>query len=239
MNLHGKARLRDLLAAAYALGTLRGGARRRLQSLMHDDAALRQSVAEWTERLAAMAQLPAPVEPPARVWNAIERRIGKARAPSWQFWRHGTVGWWQGATIGSALAAFALATVLVTKPGIDGAVPGGVDQLAVLVDEGGRPAVTVLANSRDGSISVRTADTLRVADDRTLQLWAITDEGATRSLGILADNVSARLALTARAVGPEVVALAISVEPKGGSPNPNAPTGPVLYKSSWVKLRTG
>lgn len=234
MNLRNNPRLRDLLAASYALGTLRGGARSRLETLMREDAALRQAVAEWTERLAAMAQLPAPVTPPARVWNAIERRLGHAAVPSWQFWRRGPVGFWQGATIGSALAAFALAAVLVGRPVPDGAPV--VDQLAVLLDERGQPAVTVLANRRDGTITVRTAAGLQVASDRTLQLWAITDKGVPRSLGILPDNVSAQLALTERAVGADVAALAVSLEPKGGSPNPNAPTGPVLYKSSWVKL---
>ncbi|MFP5394395.1 MAG: anti-sigma factor domain-containing protein [Gammaproteobacteria bacterium] len=232
MNLRNNPRLRDQLAAAYALGTLRGGARRRLQTLMRDDAALRQNVAEWTERLAAMAQLPAPVTPPARVWNGIEQRLGHARAPGWQFWRRGALGLWQGAT---AVAALALVGVLVMRTPDVG--PARVDQLAVLVDESGRAAVTVLADSRQGTLSVRTAAGLQVADDRTLQLWAITGAGATRSLGVLPDNVSAQLALNARAVGPDVAALAVSLEPKGGSPNPNAPTGPVLYKSSWVKLR--
>jgi anti-sigma-K factor RskA len=236
MNLRNNPRLRDLLAASYALGTLRGGARHRLEILMRDDAALRQAVAEWSERLAAMAQLPAPVAPPARVWNNIERRLGHAAVPGWQFWKRGPVGFWQGATIGSALAAFALAAVLVGR-GVPDTAPA-VDQLAVLLDERGQPAVTVLADREAGTLSVRTAAGLQVAEDRTLQLWAITDQGATRSLGILANNVSAQLALNERAVGPDVAALAVSLEPKGGSPNPNAPTGPVLYKSTWVKLRT-
>jgi anti-sigma-K factor RskA len=36
-------------------------------------------------------------------------------------------------------------------------------------------------------------------------------------------------------VGDDVVVLAISLEPRGGSPDPNGPTGPVLYKGPWVR----
>ena len=58
---------------------------------------------------------------------------------------------------------------------------------------------------------------------------------ASRSLGIVPNNRSARLALDARAIGSDVALLAVSLEPKGGSPDPTAPTGPVLYKGSWVR----
>jgi anti-sigma-K factor RskA len=30
--------------------------------------------------------------------------------------------------------------------------------------------------------------------------------------------------------------LAVSLEPKGGSPDPNGPTGPILYKGNWVRM---
>jgi anti-sigma-K factor RskA len=30
--------------------------------------------------------------------------------------------------------------------------------------------------------------------------------------------------------------LAVSLEPKGGSPNPRAPSGPILYKGGWVRI---
>ena len=30
--------------------------------------------------------------------------------------------------------------------------------------------------------------------------------------------------------------LAVTLEPKGGSPNPNGPTGPIVFKGAWVQI---
>jgi anti-sigma-K factor RskA len=47
--------LRDRLAAEFVLGTLRGRARARFQSLMRYDPALREAVAFWEARLTPLA----------------------------------------------------------------------------------------------------------------------------------------------------------------------------------------
>lgn len=72
--------------------------------------------------------------------------------------------------------------------------------------------------------------------DKTLQLWAVPARGAPRSLGILAGRGDARLALPAGAIGADVALLAVSLEPRGGSPDPRGPSGPILYKGNWVRL---
>ena len=60
--------------------------------------------------------------------------------------------------------------------------------------------------------------------------------GNPRSLGLLADKGSVKLALSSRAIGNDVALLAVTLEPRGGSPDPNGPTGPILYKGNWVRL---
>jgi anti-sigma-K factor RskA len=243
MNIRDNPVLREKLAAEYALGTLRGGARRRFETWLRSDAALRAAVAAWQGRVAPLAELGQPAPVPARAWDGIERRLGFAdgmakqasRAPWWRFWQFDAARPWAGIAFGAIAAALVLAVLLFARaPGmIDAGLP---QQVAALSDAQAHTALVVTADARRNRLEVRVARDLRVPDDRTLQLWAIDHAGKPRSLGILADNRRADLALDARATGPDVALLAISLEPKGGSPDPNGPTGPVLYKGAWTTL---
>lgn len=231
MNIRDNTVLRERLAAEYALGTLRGPARRRFESWLRGDAALRAAVSSWQGRLATMAEMGRPVAPPASVWSGIERRLQPAPAPWWQFWRVDAARPWAGLAFFASAAAFVLAVLLAGRG--EAPLPR---QVAALADAQARTALVVTADPARRRLHVQVAQDVRVPDDRTLQLWAIARDGTPRSLGILPDNRSAELALDQRAIGPDVMLLAISLEPKGGSPNPDAPTGPVLYKGGWTRL---
>jgi anti-sigma-K factor RskA len=76
MNLHRYPGLVDRLAGEYAVGVLRGGARRRLEALAVQDAAIRAAIVGWQARLGALPELVPPVAPPQRTWQAIERALG-------------------------------------------------------------------------------------------------------------------------------------------------------------------
>jgi anti-sigma-K factor RskA len=239
MNIRDNAALRDRLAAEYVLGTLRGGARRRFETWLRDDRLLRAAVADWQGRLAGLAELQQPVTPPARVWEGIERRLRGAapataspQAPWWQFWRAPAARPWGVLALAATAGALVLAVRLAAPPET---VPQ-MQQVAALSDAQSQTALVVTADTRHGRLQVRVAEDVHVPADRTLQLWAITRTGKPRSLGILPDNRSTDLALDARAIAPDVALLAISLEPKGGSPDPNGPTGPVLYKGTWARL---
>ncbi|CAH0178960.1 hypothetical protein SRABI118_01185 [Massilia sp. Bi118] len=236
MNIRNNAVLRERLAAEYTLGTLRGPARRRFETWLREDAELRVLVFTWQGRLAGLAEMGRPVTPPARVWTGIERRLqpssaSSQAAPWWQFWRLGAARPWAGMALGAGAIAVVLGVLLAGRG--EAPLP---QQVAALADEQARTALVVSADPARKRLHVRVAQDVHVPDDRTLQLWAIARDGKPRSLGILPDNRSAELALDQRAIGPDVMLLAISLEPKGGSPNPDAPTGPVLYKGSWTRL---
>ncbi len=218
----------ERLAAEYVVGTLKGGARRRFEAWLHGDAALRRTVAEWQARLVPLAEFAPPEAPPARVWQGIERRL-QLRAPA-KSWRD-PLQWWRLLGLASTAVAAVLAGVLVLQEPAP-----QIDRIATLADERAQVALLVTSDERNGVIAVRVVGQTPVPDDRTLQLWAITQQGTPRSLGILDARGTATFARTDRAVGSDVAALAVSLEPKGGSPNPDAPTGPVLYKGGWVNV---
>jgi anti-sigma-K factor RskA len=230
MNHRDHPDLCDRLAAEYVLGTLQGGARRRFEGWLHGDAALRRTVAEWQGRLVPLAEFAPPQDPPARVWHNIARRLhleGSAVQP----WYREPLQWWRMLAGASTAAAVALAVVLAVQEPAP-----RIDTFAALTDDSARAALLVTADRRNNVIAIRTVSGTPVPDDRTLQLWAITQAGTPRSLGILDERGTATIALSDRALGNDVAVLAVSLEPKGGSPNPAAPTGPVLYKGAWVRV---
>jgi anti-sigma-K factor RskA len=138
MDLHRHPDLVDRLAGEYALGVLRGGARKRFEQLAQQDNRVRTAIEGWQTRIASMTELSPSVVPSAGVWKGIERRLGfaasstasatkrpasttqpsaaaaafgKARArwtESLAFWR----GWSIGATGIALAAAVALAVTL-------------------------------------------------------------------------------------------------------------------------------
>jgi anti-sigma-K factor RskA len=229
MNIRDNAPLRDKLAAEYVLGTLKGGARRRFEGYLHNDAALRRLTAEWQDRLVPMAEFSTAQQPRKQVWLGIERRLNlrPARA-SWfeslNFWR--SLGF--ASTAVAALLVIVLGTRLLDQPQLD--------YVATLTDDKSQTALVLTGDTNHKALTVRLVGNAPVASDKTLQLWAVPKQGNPRSLGILADKGEVRLALTNAAIGDDVALLAVSLEPKGGSPDPNGPTGPILYKGAWVRV---
>ena len=75
MNLSNNPDLLDRLAASYALGTLRGGARRRFEALARRSATVRAAALIWQERFASMTELQATDQPSVNVWKRIENLL--------------------------------------------------------------------------------------------------------------------------------------------------------------------
>lgn len=210
------------LAAEYVLGTLKGGARRRFERWLTNDAALHGVVDDWRARLTPMAEFAPAVQPRRRVWRAIEDRLRL---------RPGVAAFWRPLGLAAMVATLVLAVTLVQWRSREPAI----DYVATLSDAQARAVLLVTADRRHGTLDVRVADGVDVAADRVLQLWAVPKEGAPRSLGLLPRTGAARFALPANALSADVALLAVSIEPTGGSPDPQKPSGPIVYKGGWVQ----
>jgi anti-sigma-K factor RskA len=233
-------RLADMLAAEYVLGTLRGGARRRFEQWLRVDAVLMQIVHRWNDRLQPMGEWNAAVDPPARVWDGIERRLpGRAEAvrntPSlWQQINR-SLAFWRAMGVGASVLAVALVLgLLLRQPAVtSGAANSYVATL------GGDKTPLVLAVSGDvarRTLTIRAVATLDVAKDKSLELWAVPSQGAPVSLGLVSADSPVTVTLPAGVSPESMPLLAVSLEPKGGSPNKHAPSGPILYKGAWARI---
>ena len=234
MNIRHNIALRQKLAAEYVLGTLRGGARRRFEGWMHNDAELRNITAAWQQRLAPMAEFAGDVRPPTSVWRGIERRLNLKASPAsgWRAWVSDNLNFWRGLGMVSTGLAALLMVVVLSKTSVESP---SINYVATLTDDKSQNALVVTADTRNRALDVRVITSAQVAPDKSLHLWAVPKSGNPRSLGVLADN-RGRFVLAENAIGADVAVLAVTLEPKGGSPDPNGPTGPILYKGNWIRL---
>jgi len=224
LNCRDKPALRERLAAEYALGTLRGRARERLRRWLRDDPELARGVAAWEARLAPMARAIEPVAPPARVWPKIEQQLNFKKPSS--FWK--TLG-----LIASGAAAALIAVAVLLPPQRAG---GTASYIAILTDpKTSHPVLVATAERGETVLRVNTLDPAIHVAGRSLELWALPRGGAPRSLGLVSHErgLLKLLAPADQSLG-DVPALAVSLEPQGGSPT-GQPTGPVLYTGPCVK----
>jgi anti-sigma-K factor RskA len=210
----------DRLASEYALGTLRGPARRRFERWRASTPFIDQRCRFWEERLMHLAKGLTPEQPPAHVWPAILRRLNlTTRQPALR-----------------RIRSFALAASVVLVVGV-----------AALLYWRGLPAIRATAVA---TISAKSGEHIWELEvfgnaDRLVahaakfpahspghdyELWALPKGAAPVSLGILpAAGASSRILTLmqkqALALSSQV---AVSIEPLGGSPT-GQPTGTIVY----------
>ncbi len=246
--------LRGQLAAEYALGTLRGLARARFERLLRGDATLREEVTFWHERFSEFATRLKPIAPRAVVWTALEQTIarGKAvdaskvvplasrrsaaappaqkRALVWQVW-----------AAAATVAAVALGVGLQREQSQSEALTVALQEaqnkpmpyLAVIQPEGGDARWAITLHPDQNLLRVVLTGAKMPVDVRlrSLELWLLDSKGKPHSLGLLPVSGSAArdmpMPKMPSAEFGATLTLAVSVEPRGGSPT-GQPTGKVL-----------
>ncbi len=260
MNLLQHPELLDRLASSYALGTLRGGARRRFEAMAREQAPVRAAALIWQSRLSSLNELQPQAQPSSAVWTRIDNLVqGEKQSAAQHAMRSqaatavepaGLGGWLRSLTVWrTATAAGAFATIAAVSVGIGMREELGgeiarlqtqlqstpqIEYVAVLADDKSAASMLVTFDPKAKKLTLQRVGAYQEADDRSLQLWALPPSGGPKSLGVLGNDKLLRLTAGENDVR-EVPTLAISLEPKGGVPSETGPTGPVLFKGALIQ----
>ena len=265
MNLMQHPELLDRVASSYALGTLRGGARRRFEAMAREQAPVRAAALIWQSRLASLNELQPQAQPSAAVWTRIDNLVqGERTSVAQQAMRAqaqqtaamaakpltGMAAWLRSLTVWrTASAAGAVATVVAVTvgSGMRQELGGEIARLQTQLQSAPQiQYVAVLADDKSAASMLVTFDAK--AKKLTLQRVGNYQEAGDRSLQLWALppaggpkslgvlGAEKLLRLTAdEAAVREAPTLAISLEPKGGVPSATGPTGPVLFKGALIQ----
>ena len=223
------------VAAEFALGLLEGEERAHAEQRMASDADFARDVARWRGRFATLNEETADRVPPSGLWARIEAGL-KGSAPANDnviaLRRERTI--WRSATAAMTAVAAALALILLSQPRATPVAPTAPQPAAsapMVAIVGGDAAAKVVVSWEPSAkrMIVAVAGNLPVDARHSHELWVIPADGKPRSLGILGTSKQAHMQL-ANALADllqQGATIAISVEPKGGSPT-GSPTGPVV-----------
>jgi anti-sigma-K factor RskA len=225
------------LAAEYVLGTLRGKARDRFETLKFENEDIVKEIKYCESHLNTMALHLEPIEPREYVLQNIRQRLGFVEQGSNEAGASNVVQikqekatksdnsivwkWWSGL---ATAAAIMLAVVVSTNLNVDTAQK--VQSLAVISNEDAKTLWSIDVLSND--IRVKVTSLVPKLPNNDYQLWIVPALGAAPiSIGVMQQSGEFLLSKPVEFDNIEIAALAISKEPKGGSPN-GAPTD-VLY----------
>jgi len=221
-------RLQNLLAGEYVLGLMRGAARRRCERLMMEMPSLASAVTAWEECFAAWASRLSPLQPPGYLEWRLMGRVRRESQPRGErlrntFWRTWAVA-----------ATVVLALIIVTQKLTPTTEPKAAE-FALMSDAKGTPLWLISVHPEARRVDMKVVTANPVPAGKSYELWMLPDGGKPVPMGLMNET-----GLASETVPPELLArllaakaLAISLEPKGGSPT-GQPTGPVLWVAPLV-----
>lgn len=224
------------LAAEHALGVLGARERAEAETRMARDPAFAADVEAWRARLAPMLDSVAAVTPPPHTWARIESLLpandNSALLGRVRFWRNSAIG-----GFGMAAAGIVAALVVAAQPPtiVTREVPvqpqGHLLSASVVSQDSRVQPLFVAAYDPDRRQLIVTSLLPESSDrDHVHELWLIAGQDNPKSLGLVESGKAKLIALPADLLAKmsEGAALAVSVEPSGGSKNPDGPSGPVI-----------
>jgi anti-sigma-K factor RskA len=210
----------DIVAAEYVLGVLPADERAAAARRIERDAGFARLVERWEAWFAPVADGYAPVEPPAAVKAAIDRRLSAAGAvggPSAARRLWASLAFWRVLAV-AAIAALAVHVAIpyVAPP----VVTPSLRLAASLAADGSDVRYLAVYDAAGGAVSLSHVSGERGAG-HDFELWMVEGQGAPVSMGVIPAGDTARMPVApqAKARLDAGAVLAISLEPAGGSPN--------------------
>lgn len=226
--------LRHVLAAEYVLGTLSPRARRRLEQLRVEHIEIERAIQDWEWHFNGLAQRLTPEPPSQLVWQRIEqtlleRDIAKQQANVVTLKTH-SARLWQSITGLATAAVLVMAFMLFTQVEHVEPLP---DQITVMQSKDNKPLwlIEIFAQR----IDAKSTQNVTKSTKNDYELWMVPKDGsAPISLGLLPQKGQRSMAKHSQFDTLDIAALAVSIEPLGGSPT-GSPTQ-VLYISELALL---
>ena len=225
----------DRLAAEFALGTTTPRVRRRLAAIARRDRVVAAALSEWERRLAVLADQVPPTTPPPRVWRGIVARLGldPDRPSERELAGRRHAAFWR------TLAVVGLAGIVVLGVAEWKRPPSVVPAPLVVVLAAADGKVGLIATGSRGEryLTVRSVGNATPGDDKAFELWALPQATPPQALGVIPKGEIVRVPLPnpVDEMLSNIPALAVSVEPPGGSPS-GKPTGPVVYSGPIERM---
>ena len=107
--------------------------------------------------------------------------------------------------------------------------------IAVLLDDQGAAAMLVTMDPQAGVLQLQRLNEVKEGREDSMQLWAVKDGQAPRSLGVIESKFKTLQLPAKEAALGGVTQLAISVENKGGVPESAGPRLPYLFQGWWIQ----
>ncbi|NQD35969.1 hypothetical protein HPT27_02970 [Permianibacter sp. IMCC34836] len=221
------------LAFEYALGTLRGQARKDAEQRLREDPEFANAVAFWEQHMMAM-QKPAALPTAASTWARIAAKIDQTVEVPRQTLRELLLLRW-------ALALSLLFAVGLSSYSLFWRAPPtapNASYAAVLLNQKGSASLTALTSADSKQLWLQW-ETVTVKPNRSLQLWAVSKrDGEARSVAIFSGTVQTGVALdeaTARLIH-DAAELLLTEEETGGSAL-DQPSEQLIARGVCVQLK--
>lgn len=210
------AELMERLAAAHALGTLRGRARARFERLCAERDEAQHARRAWEDRLLPLALAVPAIRVSSLLWSGIRLRVAESdpslHGPEPQAVRLGGLRW--------LAASFVVVFALLFGDALWQARPDW-RVVADIAPPNGSTQWHIHRNGAFTRVRIITVGDTVAPDGSSFELWAVPANGAPVSLGLIPARGETTRVLDARQqqLLMSATRVAISLEPGGGSRN--------------------